>query len=212
MASLLNMSGGSLLGKGLPYDAEVEYLKGDGSSYIDSLVAPTSLSHPIMEFRVENTLGNSNPRQEYIIGSDRNGYRFSFAVFNKTVAQCNEFRICNYYYWKAAGWDVPYTVKEDAVTAEGFLNGIKVGTGEPVRQKSDGTILVFAMHTNNGWSIQEPYATIKIYWVKIYDGDTVVRDFIPVRVGTTGYMYDKVSGQLFGNNGTGNFILGPDKH
>jgi hypothetical protein len=35
--------------------------------------------------------------------------------------------------------------------------------------------------------------------------------FIPVRVGTTGYMYDKVSGQLFGNVGTGDFILGADK-
>lgn len=29
---------------------------------------------------------------------------------------------------------------------------------------------------------------------------------------TIGYMYDKVSGQLFGNQGTGNFILGADKN
>ena len=35
-------------------------------------------------------------------------------------------------------------------------------------------------------------------------------DLIPVRVGTTGYMYDKVSGQLFSNNGTGSFTLGQD--
>ena len=43
----------------------------------------------------------------------------------------------------------------------------------------------------------------------IKNGQTVI-DFIPVRVGNVGYMYDKVSRQLFGNNGTGNFILGPD--
>jgi hypothetical protein len=36
-------------------------------------------------------------------------------------------------------------------------------------------------------------------------------DLIPVRVGNVGYMYDKVSGKLFGNAGTGKFILGPDK-
>ena len=36
-------------------------------------------------------------------------------------------------------------------------------------------------------------------------------DLIPVRVGQVGYMYDKVSGQLFGNVGTGDFGLGPDK-
>jgi hypothetical protein len=34
---------------------------------------------------------------------------------------------------------------------------------------------------------------------------------IPVRIGTTGYMYDRVSGQLFGNAGTDDFILGNDK-
>ena len=40
--------------------------------------------------------------------------------------------------------------------------------------------------------------------------NVIVRYFIPVRVGTVGYMYDRVSGQLFGNQGTGDFVLGPD--
>jgi len=35
-------------------------------------------------------------------------------------------------------------------------------------------------------------------------------DLIPVRVGQVGYMYDKISNKLFGNSGTGSFILGPD--
>ena len=51
----------------------------------------------------------------------------------------------------------------------------------------------------------------EIYACQIYEGDTLVRDFIPVRKGTTGYMYDKVSGNLFGNSGTGDFVLGNDK-
>ena len=37
-----------------------------------------------------------------------------------------------------------------------------------------------------------------------------IYDMIPVRVGQKGYMYDKISGELFGNAGTGDFILGPD--
>ena len=52
--------------------------------------------------------------------------------------------------------------------------------------------------------------TGKIYNVKISQGSEVVMDLIPVRVGTTGYMYDKISGQLFGNSGSGEFILGQD--
>lgn len=50
----------------------------------------------------------------------------------------------------------------------------------------------------------------KIFYAKITDIDDTLYDLIPVRVGTVGYMYDRVSGQLFGNLGTGDFILGPD--
>ena len=45
---------------------------------------------------------------------------------------------------------------------------------------------------------------------KLIIDEEVVRDMIPVRKGNIGYMYDKVSGQLFGNSGTGSFTLGPD--
>lgn len=51
---------------------------------------------------------------------------------------------------------------------------------------------------------------VKIYYCKILNNDVLVRDFIPVRIGTVGYLYDKVSKKLFGNVGTGNFILGQD--
>ena len=50
----------------------------------------------------------------------------------------------------------------------------------------------------------------KFYYFQIYDNGTLVRDYIPVRKNNIGYMYDRVSGQLFGNAGTGQFILGPD--
>lgn len=39
---------------------------------------------------------------------------------------------------------------------------------------------------------------------------TTLRSFVPVRVGSVGYLFDRVSGQLFGNAGTGDFVLGPD--
>ena len=47
----------------------------------------------------------------------------------------------------------------------------------------------------------------KVNGVTVFDG-------IPVRVGSgtnaVGYMYDRVSGKLFGNAGTGKFTIGPD--
>ena len=59
------------------------------------------------------------------------------------------------------------------------------------------------------------HANFQIYGCKLWNGITLVRDFIPVRVGSgssaVGYLYDRVSGELFGNAGTGEFLIGPDK-
>ena len=49
----------------------------------------------------------------------------------------------------------------------------------------------------------------KIKSFVVTDGTTMI-DLIPVRIGNVGYMYDRVSGQLFGNSGEGQFVLGPD--
>ena len=48
-------------------------------------------------------------------------------------------------------------------------------------------------------------------YCKIWNNNTLVRDFIPVRdENNVGYMFDKVSGTLFGNAGTGAFNVGAD--
>ena len=53
---------------------------------------------------------------------------------------------------------------------------------------------------------------------KITIEGVLVRDFISVRIGTTGYFYDKANptggplgNGLYPNSGTGDFVLGPDK-
>lgn len=51
----------------------------------------------------------------------------------------------------------------------------------------------------------------KVYSFKIWQNGTLVRDYIPVRKGTVGYLYDRVTHKLFGNAGTGDFVIGPDK-
>ena len=50
----------------------------------------------------------------------------------------------------------------------------------------------------------------RLYHLTITKGAQIVRDFIPVRKDNVGYMYDEVSGLLFGNSGTGEFAYGPD--
>ena len=47
--------------------------------------------------------------------------------------------------------------------------------------------------------------------VKLEIGSDVVFNGIAVRKDDVGYFYDRVSGELFGNAGTGEFLIGPDK-
>lgn len=48
--------------------------------------------------------------------------------------------------------------------------------------------------------------TAKVYYLKIYDGDTLVRDYVP-HIDPSGEcgMYDKITQQFYGNDGVGTF-------
>ena len=51
---------------------------------------------------------------------------------------------------------------------------------------------------------------IAFHKVKITAGTTVLYNLVSVRKDGVGYMYDTISGELFGNDGTGSFTLGSD--
>lgn len=70
---------------------------------------------------------------------------------------------------------------------------------------SDDPILLFVAHPT--WYNSNK---IRIYSFSIKKHNETIIDLIPVRKGSEGFMYDKVSGKLFGNSGTGRFIIGPD--
>lgn len=55
------------------------------------------------------------------------------------------------------------------------------------------------------------YASMKLYSCKIYNADTLVRDFIPCKnpSGAVG-LYDTVNGTFYGNSGTGVFTAGAE--
>ena len=44
----------------------------------------------------------------------------------------------------------------------------------------------------------------------MFNNTILVHDFISVRKNGVGYLYDKVSGRLFGNSGSGTFTYGND--
>lgn len=58
--------------------------------------------------------------------------------------------------------------------------------------------------------------SIRIYGATFSLGGKLVRDLVPVRREengvSVGYLCDRLTGQLYGNRGTGTFVIGPDKY
>lgn len=55
------------------------------------------------------------------------------------------------------------------------------------------------------------YGYIRLWSCKIYEGNTLTMDLVPCRdSNNVGYLYDTVGNQLYGNAGTGSFVVGPD--
>lgn len=187
----------------LPYDAKIEYLRSTGTQWIDTGIIPKTSTKAQFKFL------NSEVTGVCILGyseaSDKKSWRFfnysSKAYLDLPGANNTRNRI----YGGTIKAGVIYNLEIGNIYVKNLSTGTNIirGTASPsfvglntIRLNHDGI---------------ETTSKNTFYYVKIFEGSILVRDMIPVRVGTTGYMYDKVTKQLFGNQGTGNFILGPDK-
>ena len=208
MNPLLIQRRGMMAGKALPYDAEVEYLQSSGNCYIDTGITAGNTLQIELKMLHRNTQNNTSY-----------GFFFGSRVANNNKQYgLLETYIGNYRYGNSQSSS--YVMQNDTIVL--FTNTDQVNN---MKVYDDNNVLLTTLSTNTsifdnglkaglfGCNTSGTYnygSSITIYSLKMYKSSTLVRDFIPVRVGTVGYMYDRVSVQLFGNMGTGNFILGPD--
>jgi hypothetical protein len=184
-----------------PYDAQVEYLQSSGTQYIDTDFVPKDTPRIVVDVAFTGTddkdvWGFANNTQPSWIGNIKMGtdgkltfwYRYNDTTSKQLsvgdVFGTNTFILL----------DVGYEIIINNVLKKTYLQASFSSNAQ--------SVLLFRARTN--------YHKVKIRSCKLYDGTTLKRSFIPVRVGTTGYMYDSVSGELFGNSGTGDFVLGSD--
>ena len=189
--------------KRLPYDAEIEYLESTGAQIIDCNINPAGAS----SVSFNGIAGYSQSNGRMFMASDGDYNKSHYCEFYNNKFGAYEAWI-NVQLLSNAMYNVSMTI--NGTTSTNF--GIDV-SGTPyslTTTKYQGKIYnkfyLFGIGPNHKSS-----SGLRIGRCKVYIDNTLVRDFIPVRVGNVGYMYDKVSGQLFGNAGTGQFILGPDK-
>ena len=183
--------------KNKPYDAEIEYIESTGTQYIDTLIIPTA--NTVMRYRFMNMQVTGNVILGYTNGNDQ-----------------QDFRMFNY---------------NSQIYFDGIggvrINGSSLTTGNVryleiynygVKDLTNDTVLISGAQytgTANGTITINGTANCsknRSYALQIYENGALIRDYIPVRISTTGYLYDKVSKTLFGNaNSSGSFTIGNDK-
>jgi hypothetical protein len=194
----------------LPYDAEVAWIQTDGLAYIDTGIKATSSITSEGVYDITSNLGGA------------------LAVFGGRVGYNNKSNILYHYQNQndyTSGWR--FGNEEKSGNAGNAIGTFAFSSKESARVMkinnltltcasstftTDFNIYVFAM--NNGGAvggISVNSVVLRLKYLKFYSGGILVRDYIPVRKDGVGYLYDRVSDQLFGNaNSTGAFNYGND--
>lgn len=200
---LINLRNALMAGKRLPYDAEIEYLESTGTQWIDTGFIPTSGTSVEIGYKTADAQLNTvlfgrrvaYNNKTYCIWANANGkIRFDYAL-NTTDNKDGPNSI-------VGSWVGVSKRKE-----RNFVNGIEYTPNETKTFACDGNAYLFGMN-NNGTA--DWLVSAQVAYCRIYENGVLVRDFIPVRRGTVGYLYDRVTRKLFGNAGTGDFTCGPD--
>ena len=187
-------------GRRLPYDAEVEYLKGTGTQYINTGIKTAN----DIDIKVTVDFIDSIAKQVcWFFGAEEASTKNSLAAYCIPGSSSVIFNRNKYWGYDPIGRRVIQTGISGI-----FDNGRKLlNTSGSLSWFGD--ILLFTANRGGTPNLRET-KTIRISEMVILRGDVELMHLIPVRKGNVGYMYDKVSGELFGNDGTGEFIIGDD--
>lgn len=185
----------------LPYDAEVEYLQSNGTQYIDTGFVPDDTSG------IYTKCVCIEKKQNAVVTGVREDTRDTRFMINFSSTLEISWNI--YTSVKSYSKDLDYEIENNFLNSRlGKVDGEVLKTDYPTLSNITKSVYLFAL---NQYGNADIFFYGRIKAVKFSRGNSVVMDLIPVRIGQTGYMYDRVSGQLFGNSGTDNFIIGNDK-
>ena len=181
---------------------QLEYIESSGTQYIDTGIYPKSSTKVEVDFAYNNN--DSIERN----GWASSGYQeaFSWGLIQKFMIVLSNDSSENIL--DIVGDTNRHTFELQSGSQK--FDGEEVGTDTIGNTAtSNQTMYLFALHAE--WS-NSPinYCFEKIYSVKIYDGDTLVRDFVPARNSSDVVgLYDIVNNVFYTNNGSGSFTAGP---
>ena len=190
-----------------PYDAEIEYLQSADSSsqYIDTgIQADSSTTSVYLDISFSGSYRGSNGGSIFKGNDASNLFACNFGSNSQSKS---------IYAWFGKPYGSGGQIRKiDGVTLTrgimSYNNRVFSYGGKSV------TTQVVAGKRNANLHILEnfkSYSIARLYGGGIKENGVTIMDLIPVRVGTVGYLYDRISKTLLANGGTDPFIVGPDK-
>lgn len=193
----------------LPY-TELEYIQSTGTQYLDTGITPKATQRIEIEVQLDAVT-----TYERLFGVTDNG-----AVTRGNVL--GQFGSDNFFVVKFAEYfnydEVPvkitmllntkYKLSVDYSTKKVKLDDVSLGRVTETPTETTNHILLFSASNSD----VNP-SKMKLYSFKIYEGDELVLDLIPVKRNSDNVVcaYDTVSETYFTNEGTGVFTAGPEK-
>ena len=185
-----------------PHAAFIEYLESTGTQWIDTGISASTEVRPIRVAFQGVSSGGSN---FYFLGggnSSSEGYGFRLYTWNKSTLSAGFGWTKTLNYWNYAHSTVN---NYDVLAITGSSGWMSLNGSGPNTLSFHATYdYTFALFGRNVGGVVSP-VPIRIYFAQIGD-----LDLVPIRIGNIGYMIDLVSGEIFENQGTGDFLLGPD--
>ena len=185
-------------GGGLPYDAEVEYIQSSGTQYINTGIQGGSNAEYSLDFQIRSgyyrkyaqlCASTRTPAAPKIYCENENAWRAQYGGGSAYILNSN-----NQYDRHVVEF------KGGKLTLDGSQI---VNIGQKGFGNKDFCIC--------GYTEENLPCYANIFGSQIWIDGVLVRDYKTVRVGQSGYLYDEVSGQLFGDANGGTFGVGNDK-
>ena len=198
----------------LPYDAEVEWVSAPSGAYVDSGVT----LGPTMSVEADAVSQGNTHNQRLFGNADStlgntvlyvNGSGYMAAIIAGTGGYND--------YEPTAGRRVTATLD----LSDGGAEIVITYPNGTVRTKSlslgrladaySGTMPIFALRrpTYVDTTVE---CLFRLSSLRVYAGSVLVRDLVPVRVGTAGALYDRVTGTVFRSATSTPLVAGPDKN
>ena len=195
----------------LPYDAEVEYLESTGTQYIDTGWTP--------DLRVDMSISGRTGFNTFSRGMLLSAYNFgldnlSIELFDRYQLRfwAGQVDVCVLKTYESLRNMFDFSITYDSNSGKAAIEANGHSTSGTTNNNAR-ILNTQSAYMGSDWRANTfrygMFGPIAIY------NPTLVRDFIPVRFTnengvSEGVMYDKVSGTLFRNAGTGAFLYGND--